>query len=141
MIIEIDLKGATSLVANIPVSNLEYAQDVINFFEKNVVAVRMEYSDATVVQPESVLKFGDSVRFNGNEWSSNNGNDLIVTGRSDDVIKGFVPMKPEVLVSNKRIVEKLKKDIERLETEKKQLVLDKSDLQEKIDSLKEEIDN
>lgn len=125
MILNIDLKGATNLVANLPTDKVEYVESVIKFFEDNIVAVKDEYSTLKVVNLESTITLGDEVIFSdrGNSYNESPEQDLRISGRSGDLIEGFELLTPEVTASNIRNVNKLKEKIKGLEDDKKVLTV------------------
>lgn len=138
MILNINLNGATNLVANLPTDKMAYVESVVKFFEQNVVAVKEDYSEVGVVELTPTITLGDSVKFlsNSNRYSSteSTGNDLVVSGAGSELIEGFEPMTPELSVSNKRLMNKLRKEIKKLEEDKKMLEV-------KVERLQEELDN
>lgn len=136
MIININLNGATSLVASLPVEHMAYVDSVVKFFENNVVAVKDDYYSVSVVDLESVITLGDSVKFQKDNYSNDEKTaDLIVTGRSGDVIKDFEPLTPEVLVSNKRQLAKVIKELESVNNENKMLKLQVAKLENHLEEL------
>ena len=138
MILNINLNGATNLVANLPTDKMAYVESVVKFFEQNVVAVKEDYSEVGVVELTPTITLGDSVKFlsNSNRYSSteSTGNDLAVSGAGSELIEGFEPMTPELSVSNKRLMNELRKEIKKLEEDKKMLEV-------KLERLQEELDN
>ena len=138
MILNINLNGATNLVANLPTDKMAYVESVVKFFEQNVVAVKEDYSEVGVVELTPTITLGDSVKFlsNSNRYSSteSTGNDLVVSGAGSELIEGFEPMTPELSVSNKRLMNELRKEIKKLEEDKKMLEV-------KVERLQEELDN
>lgn len=136
MIININLNGATSLVASLPVERMAYVDSVVKFFENNVVAVKDDYRSVSVVDLESVITLGDSVKFQKDSYSNDeNTADMIVSGRSGDVIKDFEPLTPEVLVSNKRQLAKVIKELESVNNENKILKLQVEKLENHLEEL------
>lgn len=136
MIININLNGATNLVASLPVGSMAYVDSVVKFFENNVVAVKDDYRSVSVVDLESVITLGESVKFQKDSYSNDeNTADMVVTGRSGDVIKDFEPLTPEVLVSNKRQLAKVIKELEGVSNENKMLKLQVGKLEDQIEVL------
>lgn len=137
MILNIDLKGATNLVANLPTDKVEYVESVIKFFENNIVAVKDEYGGIKVVNLESTITLGDEITFEdrGNSYNDSPEQDLRVSGRSGDLIEGFEVLTPELTASNIRNVNSLKGKIKSLEDDKKVLTVQLERLKEQIDLL------
>lgn len=139
MILNINLNGATNLVANLPTDKMAYVESVVKFFEQNVVAVKEDYSEVGVVELTPTITLGDSVKFlsNSNRYSSteSTGNDLVVSGAGSELIEGFEPMTPELSVSNKRLMTELRKEIKKLEEDKKIMEVKVGRLQEELDNL------
>lgn len=137
MILNIDLKGATNLVANLPTDKVEYVESVIKFFENNIVAVKDEYGSIKVVNLESTITLGDEITFKdrGNSYNESPEQDLRISGRSGDLIEGFEVLTPELTASNIRNVNSLKGKIKSLEDDKKVLTVQLERLQEQIDLL------
>lgn len=142
MILNIKLNGATNLVANLPTDKMAYVESVVKFFEQNVVAVKEDYSEAGIIELTPMITLGDSVKFlsNSNRYSSteSTGNDLVVSGAGSELIEDFEPMTPELCVSNKRLMNELRKDIKKLEEDKKMLEVKVGRLQEELDIKTEE---
>ena len=132
MILNIDLKGATNLVANLPTDKVGYVESVIKFFENNIVAVKDEYSTFRVVNLESTITLGDEVIFKdrGNSYNESPDQDLRISGRSGDLIEGFELLTPEITASNIRNMNKLKEKIKGLEDDKKVLTIQLERLKE-----------
>ena len=137
MILNIDLKGATNLVANLPTDKVEYVESVIKFFENNIVAVKDEYGSIKTVNLESTITLGDGITFKdrGNSYNESPEQDLRVSGRSGDLIEGFEVLTPELTASNIRNVNSLKGKIKSLEDDKKVLTVQLERLKEQIDLL------
>ena len=137
MILNIDLKGATNLVANLPTDKVEYVESVIKFFENNIVAVKDEYSTVKVINIVSTITLGDEVIFNyrGNSYNESPEQDLRISGRSGDLIEGFELLTPELTASNIRNVNKLKEKIKGLEDDKKVLTVQLERLKEDMAKL------
>lgn len=137
MILNIDLKGATNLVANLPTDKVEYVESVIKFFENNIVAVKDEYGSIKTVNLESTITLGDEIIFKdrGNSYNESPEQDLRVSGRSGDLIEGFEVLTPELTASNIRNVNSLKGKIKSLEDDKKVLTVQLERLKEQIDLL------
>lgn len=136
MIINIKLNGATNLVASLPVERIAYLDSVVKFFENNVVAVKDEYLSFSVVELESVITLGDSVKFQKDNYRKDEiETDLIVSGRSGDVIKDFEILTPEVLASNKRQLAKVIKELGSVNNENKMLKLQVGKLEDQIEGL------
>ena len=137
MILNIDLKGATNLVANLPTDKVEYVESVIKFFENNIVAVKDEYSTLKVVNLVSTITLGDEISFNdrGNSYNESPEQDLRISGRSGDLIEGFELLTPELTASNIRNVNKLKEKIKGLEDDKKVLTVQLERLKENMAKL------
>ena len=137
MILNIDLKGATTLVASLPTDKGEYVESVIKFFENNIVAVKDEYGSIKVVNIESTITLGDEITFKdrGNSYNESPEQDLRISGRSGDLIEGFEVLTPELTASNIRNVNSLKGKIKSLEDDKKVLTVQLERLQEQIDLL------
>lgn len=137
MILNINLNGATNLVANLPTDKMAYVESVVKFFEQNVVAVKEDYSEVGVIELTPTITLGDSVKFlsNSNRYSSteSTGNDLVVSGAGSELIEGFEPMTPELSVSNKRLMNELRKEIKKMEEDKKMLEVKVERLQEELD--------
>lgn len=137
MILNIDLKGATNLVASLPTDKVGYVESVIKFFENNIVAVKDEYGSIKVVNLESTITLGDEITFKdrGNSYNESPEQDLRISGRSGDLIEGFEVLTPELTASNIRNVNSLKGKIKSLEDDKKALTVQLERLQEQIDLL------
>lgn len=137
MILNIDLKGATNLVASLPTDKVGYVESVIKFFENNIVAVKDEYGSIKVVNIESTITLGDEITFKdrGNSYNESPEQDLRISGRSGDLIEGFEVLTPELTASNIRNVNSLKGKIKSLEDDKKVLTVQLERLQEQIDLL------
>lgn len=137
MILNIDLKGATNLVASLPTDKVGYVESVIKFFENNIVAVKDEYGSIKVVNLESTITLGDEITFKdrGNSYNESPEQDLRISGRSGDLIEGFEVLTPELTASNIRNVNSLKGKIKSLEDDKKVLTVQLERLQEQIDLL------
>lgn len=135
MILNINLNGATNLVANLPTDKMAYVESVVKFFEQNVVAVKEDYNEVGVIELTPTITLGDSVKFLSNRYSSteSTGNDLVVSGAGSELIEGFEPMTPELSVSNKRLMNELRKEIKKLEEDKKMLEVKVERLQEELD--------
>lgn len=137
MILNIDLNGATNLVASLPTDKVEYVESVIKFFENNIVAVKDEYGSIKVVSLESTITLGDEITFKdrGNSYNESPEQDLRISGRSGDLIEGFEVLTPELTASNIRNVNSLKGKIKSLEDDKKVLTVQLERLKEQIDLL------
>lgn len=137
MILNIDLKGATNLVASLPTDKVGYVESVIKFFENNIVAVKDEYGSIKVVNIESTITLGDEITFKdrGNSYNESPEQDLRISGRSGDLIEGFEVLTPELTASNIRNVNSLKGKIKSLEDDKKVLTVQLERLKEQIDLL------
>ena len=137
MILNIDLKGATNLVASLPTDKVGYVESVIKFFENNIVAVKDQYGSIKVVNIESTITLGDEITFKdrGNSYNESPEQDLRISGRSGDLIEGFEVLTPELTASNIRNVNSLKGKIKSLEDDKKVLTVQLERLQEQIDLL------
>lgn len=137
MILNVDLKGATNLVASLPTDKVGYVESVIKFFENNIVAVKDEYGSIKVVNIESTITLGDEITFKdrGNSYNESPEQDLRISGRSGDLIEGFEVLTPELTASNIRNVNSLKGKIKSLEDDKKVLTVQLERLQEQIDLL------
>ena len=137
MILNIDLNGATNLVANLPTDKVEYVESVIKFFENNIVAVKDEYSTVKVINIVSTITLGDEVIFkaSGNSYNESPEQDLRISGRSGDLIEGFELLTPELTASNIRNVNKLKEKIKGLEDDKKVLTVQLERLKEDMAKL------
>ena len=137
MILNIDLKGATNLVASLPTDKVGYVESVIKFFENNIVAVKDEYGSIKTVNLESTITLGDEITFKdrGNSYNESPEQDLRISGRSGDLIEGFEVLTPELTASNIRNVNSLKGKIKSLEDDKKVLTVQLERLKEQIDLL------
>ena len=137
MILNIDLKGATNLVASLQTDKVVYVESVIKFFENNIVAVKDEYGSIKVVNIESTITLGDEITFKdrGNSYNESPEQDLRISGRSGDLIEGFEVLTPELTASNIRNVNSLKGKIKSLEDDKKVLTVQLERLKEQKDLL------
>lgn len=139
MILNIELNGATNLVATLPTDKMAYVESVVKFFEQNVVAVKEDYNEVGIIELTPTIILGDSVKFdcNSNRYSTveSTGQDLVVSGKGVELIEGFEPMSPELSVSNKRLMTELRNEIKKLSEDKKMLEVKVGRLQEQLDNL------
>ena len=137
MILNINLNGATNLVATLPSDKMAYVEGVVKFFEQNVVAVKEHYNEVGIIELTPTITLGDSVKFDCSRYSSSEstGQDLVVSGKGVKLIEGFEPMTPELSVSNKRLMTELRKEIKKLEEDKKMLEVKVERLQEELENL------
>ena len=139
MILNINLNGATNLVATLPTDKMAYVESVVKFFEQNVVAVKSDYSEVGIIELTPTITLGDSVKFdnpqNRYSGSESSGNDLVVSGKGAEVIEGFEELTPTLSASNKRLMNELRKEIKKLEEDKKMLEIKVARLEDDVKAL------
>lgn len=103
MMLTIDLKGATHLVANLPTDSLQHTQSVIKFFEDNVVSIKSDYFSSEVsADTVATITLGDSVKFATQSNAEHSNGELIIKGRGNSLVEGYEKYTPEVLISFKK---------------------------------------
>lgn len=111
----IKTNGATEIVVHIPREGAEKSLPaLVGMLEKNTVFLKRSWRTLEQCEPKITIELGNKVT----EESPDTGELAILVPESDEVLdESFVTATPEVLISNKKIVEGKDAEIGRLRKE------------------------
>ena len=127
----IETKGATHIAINIPHDGADKTiPALVGMLENNAVFVSKGYRMIETRVPEMSIQLGDRIVMDGSE------EELVIQipGSPSILDDSFVKETPEVLISNKKAIERKDKEIERLATELAHVKQQLADLRESIEA-------
>ena len=127
----IETKGATHIAINIPHDGADKTiPALVGMLENNAVFVSKGYRTLDTRKPEMSIQLGDRIVID------NSDEELVIQipGSTSVLGDSFVTETPEVLISNKKAIERKDKEIERLATELAHVKQQFADLRERINS-------
>ncbi len=127
----IETKGATHIAINIPHDGADKTiPALVGMLENNAVFVSKGYRTLETRKPEMSIQLGDRIVMDNSDEEL-----VIQIPRSTSVLgDSFVTETPEVLISNRKAIERKDKEIERLATELAHVKQQLADLREMIRS-------
>jgi hypothetical protein len=127
----IETKGATHIAINIPHAGADKTiPALVGMLENNAVFVSKGYRTLETRKPEMSIQLGDRIVID------NSDEELVIQipGSASVLGDSFVTETPEVLISNRKAIERKDKEIERLATELAHVKQQLADLRERINS-------
>jgi hypothetical protein len=127
----IETKGATHIAINIPHDGADKTiPALVGMLENNAVFVSKGYCTLETRKPEMSIQLGDRIVID------NSDEELVIQipGSASVLGDSFVTETPEVLISNRKAIERKDKEIERLATELAHVKQQLADLRERINS-------
>jgi hypothetical protein len=127
----IETKGATHIAINIPHDGADKTiPALVGMLENNAVFVSKGYRTLETRKPEMSIQLGDRIVID------NSDEELVIQipGSASVLGDSFVTETPEVLISNRKAIERKDKEIERLATELAHVKQQLADLRERINS-------
>jgi len=127
----IETKGATHIAINIPLDGADKTiPALVGMLENNAVFVSKGYRAIETRVPEMSIQLGDRIIMDSSEEQLV----IQVPDSTSCLDNSFVKQTPEILISNKKAIERKDKEIERLTTELAHLKQQLNDLRERINS-------
>ena len=127
----IETKGANHIAINIPHDGADKTiSALVGMLENNAVFVSKGYRTLETRVPEMSIQLGDRIVIDNSEEELA----IQIPGSTNVLYDSFVKETPEVLISNKKAIERKDKEIERLATELAHVKQQLADLRERINS-------
>ena len=130
----IETKGATHIAINIPKEGADKTiPALVGMLERNAVFIQRGYSSLETRTADMSIQLGDKIALD------NSDSELIVLvpGNTEILDESFVHESPEVLVSNRKGIEKKDAEIQRLRTELAHVKQQIEDLKEALAATEE----
>lgn len=136
MFVVIKTNNASEIIINIPASGAEKSLPAIaGMLENNAVFIHDSWSELKIVSPEMNITLGSTYKVDGRGEKQ----DLIIKECGAVIGEEFEIATPDVLASNKQVVEAKNKEIKRLRDElditKRELALTKESLSNAMESI------
>jgi hypothetical protein len=127
----IETKGATHIAINIPHDGADKTiPALVGMLENNAVFVSKGYRALETRVPEMSIQLGDRIVMDNSEEELA----IQIPGSTSVLDDSFAKETPEVLISNRKAIERKDKEIERLATELAHVKQQLGDLRERINS-------